>query len=110
MTFYCVTLTQLRRDVITVAVFEKQPEVLTSLVEVICTRPFAVAISDAFLQFLSIVSGNKLWIGQVLRHNDRNRNFIDVKIWVRRNDCSTREIHTLPGEIASETALLALQP
>ena len=67
------------------------------------------SVSNGPLQHLDVVRCHAFRICQYLRNSLRHRHLVDTQVWVRRDDRTSREIHTFPRQIASETTLLPLK-
>lgn len=73
-------------------------------------RGWVGALVDERLEHVDVMRGNPLGYGEVARDAPRHPELIDVDQGVAGDDRASREVDTLAHEVATDAAVLALEP
>mmetsp|Transcript_15235 Transcript_15235/g.35012 ORF Transcript_15235/g.35012 Transcript_15235/m.35012 type:complete len:225 (+) Transcript_15235:3832-4506(+) len=68
------------------------------------------AVLNELLQLVDVEGRDDLWVGQVARDGARHAHLVDGEVGVWSDDGTRREVDSLAHQVASDAALLALEP
>jgi len=109
MSFNNVTVLETIRNCPSVSKLEVLFKTVASSSDIVSTRMPIASISHGFAESVYVEASHALGIRQNLCNTFRDGNLVYAKVWIWRDDCTSREIDALPREIATKTALLSFQ-
>ena len=77
--------------------------------DVIDSRVDVGAAQNHLSQLFTVSTGDSNWDSQFFGRLNWDADIIDAKIRIRADDGSCTEVHTLPRQVASETAFLSFE-
>lgn len=96
-------------DCLPVPKFEVFFEPARASCHVICARVYVTTISYGGSEYFDVMLGDSFGVCKDLGYSFWDGNFVNTKVWVRRDHCATRKVDALSGKVPSESALFPLE-